>query len=168
MMVALTASQLARAFSPRLMALHAPLFRSEAMGCLSRLPCSSRHLHWAATVGPTHARVPTRLFASELPGDSPGATTSSKYNRRSTEVQARLADRQAKNLNRAAKAASTTTTAAATDASAADAPASEREWNLGGLRKEVDRQVMRQLKKVVIQHAFTSQSTFPCCALVLS
>jgi hypothetical protein len=83
-------------------------------------------------------------------------------------VQARLADRQAKNLNRAAKAASTTTTAAATDASAADAPASEREWNLGGLRKEVDRQVMRQLKKVVIQHAFTSQSTFPCCALVLS
>jgi len=162
-MVLLTASQLARAFSPRVMALHAPIFRPEAMGCLNRLPCSSRHPHWAVTVSAEHARLSTRLFASEASDGFSEGSTSSSANHRSAEVQARLAARQAKNLDRAAKEASSTATAA-TDASTAEAPASEREWNLAGLRKEIDRQVMRQLKKVTSRNlpAFESISSSMC------
>jgi hypothetical protein len=62
-------------------------------------------------------------------------------------VQARLADRRAKNLDRTAKATDST---AAAGESAAEAPGGDREWNVAGLRKEIDRQVMRQFKKVSI------------------
>lgn len=137
-MVLLSISRVARALSPRVMTLKSSVLRD--------LWCTAPPSRWTVVAAPSGARSSPRLFASSAADDSSEAA-SPAANPTSSQVQARLADRRAKNLDRAAKA--TDSTAAAGD-SAAEAPGGHREWNVAGLRKEIDRQVMRQFKKVSI------------------